>query len=664
MKTIKAFLFLLVFATFATPVFGSSEAFHAQYTKCEIIAFQIDQALRNAKSIIQFKNDTNTPSEVVATLQRQYNRAVENGEYIIDWCNRNIQSCKNNSVRVAFHTPGVGTENSGMGKSTYKCTYGLTVTSADRRALQIALKSEGFDPGPADGQFGPKTQAAIKAWQRSVGQTTTGKLNANQIRRLLPRKFLPSPKKTKPVQQAKTPEGGGKWGLKYVSDTMSMVCTKPGDSSAKFTWSGQCAGGIPIGEGVVKGVVGDAKGFEGSGGFVDGKSNGNWVVRFSSGRVDEGPYVDGERHGNWVDRFPDGGVDEGPYVDGERHGNWAIRFVDGRIDRGPYVDGKPNGNWVVRYANGGIDRGPYVDGKRDGLWVYRAPDGGENETCFREGQEVDERDCADAGLEIAGAGEPAVAAVAAGERFRDCPGCPEMVVVPSGSFMMGSPSSEEGRDGDEGPVHRVTFKRPFAVGVYEVTFGEWDACVSGGGCGGHRPSDGGWGRGRHPVMNVSWDDAQAYVRWLSRKTGEEYRLLSESEWEYVARAGTTTPFHTGATISTGQANYDGNYTYGSGRKGRYIEKTVEVGSYAPNRFGLYDVHGNVWEWTEDCWNDSYRGAPSDGSAWKSGDCSRRVVRGGSWVNTPWNLRSAHRNGLTAGIRDYLVGFRVARTLTP
>ena len=259
-----------------------------------------------------------------------------------------------------------------------------------------------------------------------------------------------------------------------------------------------------------------------------------------------------------------------------------------------------------------------------------------------------------------------------GKVFRDCPECPELVVVPSGSFMMGSPSGEASRRGDEGPVHRVTFERPFAVGVYEVTFGEWDACVSGEGCGRYRPSDRGWGRGRRPVINVNWKDAQAYVRWLSRKTGEEYRLLSESEWEYVARAGTTTPFHTGATISTGQANYDGNYTYGSGRKGRYRERTVLVGSFEPNEFGLYDVHGNVWEWVEDCWNGSYAGAPSDGSAWESGDCDLRVVRGGSWFNGPRNLRSADRAGFlrsayrksSAGLRLHYAGFRVARTLTP
>ena len=252
----------------------------------------------------------------------------------------------------------------------------------------------------------------------------------------------------------------------------------------------------------------------------------------------------------------------------------------------------------------------------------------------------------------------------AGKRFRDCDECPELVVVPAGSFDMGSPESECLRYGDEGPVHRVRIERPFAVGVYAVTFAKWDACVSGGGCRGHRPSDGGWGREKRPVINVSWDDAKAYVRWLSRKTGEEYRLLSESEWEYVARGGTKTPFHTGKIILTGQANYNGNFTYGSGPKGQYRAETIEVGSFEANGYGLHDVHGNVWEWVEDCWNGSYREAPADGSAWKSGDCSRRVMRGGSWNGEPRHLRSASRCGVDTGSRDNNAGFRIARTLTP
>ena len=242
----------------------------------------------------------------------------------------------------------------------------------------------------------------------------------------------------------------------------------------------------------------------------------------------------------------------------------------------------------------------------------------------------------------------------AGKKFRDCPECPEMVVVPEGSFEMGSPESEEGRGDSEGPVHEVTMARPFAVGVYEVTFAEWDACVSDGGCGGYRPGDDGWGRGVRPVINVSWVDAQGYVRWLSRKTGEAYRLLSESEWEYVARAETTGPYHFGSSLSPSQANY------GANRGG-----TVPVGSYSANGFGLHDVHGNVWEWVEDCWNNRYYGGvPADGSAWVSGDCGRRVLRGGSWGNDPGSLRSAGRIRSTTGFRFYRFGFRVARTLTP
>ena len=249
------------------------------------------------------------------------------------------------------------------------------------------------------------------------------------------------------------------------------------------------------------------------------------------------------------------------------------------------------------------------------------------------------------------------------EVFRDCAECPELVVVPAGTFRMGSPSREGSRDSDEGPVHEVRISEPLAVGAYEVTFSEWDACVSRGGCRGHRPSDLRWGRGNRPVINVSWEDAQSYVNWLSRRTGEEYRLLSESEWEYVARAGSTTPFHFGRTISTEQANYDGTQAYGSGRKGRYRKKTVPVGSFTPNQFGLHDVHGNVWEWVQDCWNDGYHGAPRDGGAWERSNCSR-VSRGGSWSLAPEFLRSAERNRFPASMRSGSGGFRIARTLTP
>lgn len=255
-----------------------------------------------------------------------------------------------------------------------------------------------------------------------------------------------------------------------------------------------------------------------------------------------------------------------------------------------------------------------------------------------------------------------------GRVFRDCLECPKMVVVPPGSFKMGSPSSEEGREEDENPQHIVTIPEPFAVGKYEVTFAEWDACVAVGGCNGHRPDDAGWGRGRRPVIDVNWDDAKAYVLWLSRITGKRYRLLSEAEWEYAARAGTTGPFHFGSTISAEQANYRGDYTYGSGRKGVYRKRTVPVGSFSSNGFGLYDMHGNVWEWVEDCSHVSYAGAPTEGSAWVTGgiggDCERRVLRGGSWLDYPWALRSARRYWFSTEYRFNFIGFRVSRTLTP
>ena len=230
---------------------------------------------------------------------------------------------------------------------------------------------------------------------------------------------------------------------------------------------------------------------------------------------------------------------------------------------------------------------------------------------------------------------------------------PQMVVLPAGTFEMGCVSGRECYE-NEKPVREVTIPA-FAMGVYEVTFAEWDACVAAGGCGGHRPGDERWGRGRRPVISVDWNDAQSYVEWLSAETGESYRLPSEAEWEYAARAGTTTPFHTGPTISTDQANYRG---------GVYRQKTVPVGSFPANAWGLHDMHGNVWEWTVDCWNGSYAGAPTDGSAWETGDCAVRILRGGSWYHFPRNLRSAFRGWDASGNRSDKFGFRVARTLAP
>ena len=254
----------------------------------------------------------------------------------------------------------------------------------------------------------------------------------------------------------------------------------------------------------------------------------------------------------------------------------------------------------------------------------------------------------------------ALASMTRGTVFRDCADCPEMVVIPAGSFTMGSSSSESGRYDDEGPQHPVRITSPFAAGKFEVTFDEWDACVRDRGCT-QNPSDQGWGRGKRPVINVSWEDAKSYIQWLSRRTGKSYRLLTEAEWEYVARAGTTTAFSFGNSISPQQANYATTNSYAGSSVATTPRNTVTVGSYAPNAFGLYDVHGNVFEWTEDCFNANYNGAPSDGTAWMSGDCGRRVLRGGAWVSLPQLLRSAYRNGDDPAGRGSGFGFRLART---
>ena len=258
-----------------------------------------------------------------------------------------------------------------------------------------------------------------------------------------------------------------------------------------------------------------------------------------------------------------------------------------------------------------------------------------------------------AALELLDAAELAVATaegVARGE-------LPAMVVVPAGRFRMGCLSDDGGCFDDEKPVREVVIAS-FALSRHEVTFAQWDACVSGGGCGGRRPDDRGWGRADRPVVNVSWEDAQSYVSWLSRQTGEEYRLPTEAEWEYAARAGTTTKYSWGDEIGQNRANCEG-----CGSRWDASE-TAPVGSFPANAWGLHDMHGNVWEWVQDCWNGSYAGAPVDGGAWLSGDCSERVLRGGSWGVNPGVLRAAYRLRDPSGVRVVSIGFRVARTLTP
>jgi formylglycine-generating enzyme required for sulfatase activity len=245
--------------------------------------------------------------------------------------------------------------------------------------------------------------------------------------------------------------------------------------------------------------------------------------------------------------------------------------------------------------------------------------------------------------------------------FKECPECPEMVVVPAGSFTMGSPKTEPERNDDEGPQHKVTISKRLAVGRFTVTFAEWDACVADGGCNGYRLDDRAWGRGRMPVINVSWNDAQAYLSWLSKKTGKTYRLLSEAEWEYSARAGTTTPFWQGATISTDQANYNGRYFYPGGKKGEFRGKTVPVDMFAPNAFGLYNVHGNVLQWCADA-KRTYTAAPMTDPLGPTENVAIRVQRGGGLAYAARGVRSAYRRVGNVGDRSGDFGFRCARLL--
>jgi formylglycine-generating enzyme required for sulfatase activity len=279
------------------------------------------------------------------------------------------------------------------------------------------------------------------------------------------------------------------------------------------------------------------------------------------------------------------------------------------------------------------------------------------------------------------------------DSFKECGACPEMVVVPAGSFNMGSPASEKGRYDDEGPQHRVTFAKPFAVGKFEVTVHQFAAFVkdtdydAGSECyswniskwekrAGLSWRNPGFSQSEsHPSACLNWHDAKAYVEWLAKKTGKQYRLLSEAEWEYAARAGTATRYYFGDNENTlcGYGNGPDQRAKQSipGARGWTVVScddgyayTAPVGTFSANDFGLHDVHGNVREWVEDCWNGKYSGVPTDGSARTAGECNRRVLRGGSWANYPRNLRSAIRDRGPSDYRSDGNGLRVVRMLAP
>jgi formylglycine-generating enzyme required for sulfatase activity len=248
-----------------------------------------------------------------------------------------------------------------------------------------------------------------------------------------------------------------------------------------------------------------------------------------------------------------------------------------------------------------------------------------------------------------------------GSTFSDCDGCPDMVAAPAGRFLMGAAKSEKGHQAAEEPQHAVTVASPLAISKFEITFDDFEACALEGGCNNYRPQDGGWGRGRRPVIYVSHDDAKAYVDWLRQKTGKPYRLMSEAEWEYAARGGTSTPFAGGEKLAPTQANFDASSATTNRKPGSYEGKTVEVGSFPPNPYGLHDMEGNVFEWVEDCWNPTHAGAPADASP-RGGDCKRRVAKGGAWYYEAEFARPSARLSFPKGSRLNVVGFRVARPL--
>ena len=510
---------------------------------------------------------------------------------------------------------------------------GLGLARSARVLVQDGLASVGFSPGESDGLFGAKTRGALRTWQKRRGLEETGYLTREQsevLMALAEKKRLAEAVEAKPAPRREP-----------VTDPAEVLL----------------ASGLRLSDWVL--LAEDRLGSgEHRAVLVEGAGHLRAHGRFASVE-------------SVVERALDGLV-EGIQVRDERSARTAL----GSVERLRAVVGERAELARIEakaYARlGGFPEAVSAYRKWLGLVPASHP----------------ERRAMLAAMQRAERGERDPVS---GEGIRDCDECPELVVVPAGSFMMGSPSSEAGRDADQGPVHRVTIAAPFAVGVNEVTRGEYARFVAatgrgpGGSCwtyeGGEWEERSGrdWRRpgfnqtDAHPVVCVDWEDAKSYVRWMSGETGKGYRLLSESEWEYAARGGTGTARYWGESAS-GQCRY-GN---GADRslKRRYSDwqrdtvgcddgavHTAEVGRYEANGYGLHDVLGNVWEWVGDCRHDSYAGAPSDGSAWTgSGDCGRRVARGGSWVSRPRYLRSASRGSISTGSRFSNAGFRVARTL--
>ena len=428
----------------------------------------------------------------------------------------------------------------------------------------------------------------------------------------------------------------GQWVLRFASGNVwegPYVSGKKQGSWVEGNWKGAYAEDRKHGDWI---LLYEDGGISEKVPYVKGQRHGRWVSRRKDGSTfGEGTYVEGKRHGDWVEKYEEAageywGEGSGSYKEGQRHGQWSWRNEDGSSARGTYVEGKEHGDWVVRDKDGAVEEGPYVEGQRHGEWMI-----------YSEGKK--ERASISTLIYENGSVAPV-------------PLKPEMVVIPAGEYRRGCRLDCGEYLATAKPVRKVRVES-FELGKTEVTFEEYDRFTA---ATGREPVyDSGWGRGRRPVMHVSWEDAVAYTRWLSEQTGERYRLPSEAEWEYAARSGTKKKKYSwGNEIGRNRANCDGCGSQWDNKQ------TAPVGSFPPNRWGLHDMHGNVREWVQDCWNGYYQGAPADGTAWASGDCSLRVLRGGSWDGFPRHLRSAHRYRNTTTNRIHRDGFRVARTVTP
>lgn len=506
----------------------------------------------------------------------------------------------------------------------------LRLERSERVLIQRGLLRLGFDPGPADGVFGEKTREAIRLWQSSTGDEATGLLTGGQAKKLIAEGTEESPEDSGETGPGLPEESA------LVLEKPERILVQRGLSSLGFD------------PGPADGVFGRKT----------REAIHSWQL--STGDEATGPLT--REQANAL-------IAEGKQERGEMEPSLA--------QRKEAALGLEKPEWVLvqrALSRLGFDPGP-EDGSfnrqtRLALIRWQLLAG-------YEATGILAREQADALIEAGRNPEPQSQepSVPRNRVFRDCPECPEMVIVPWGSFTMGSPASEKGRRDAEGPAHSAKIERRFAVGVYEVTRSEFGHFVS---ATGHRTREPCWSRDdrkstgidwknpgfhqtdRDPVVCVDWSDARAYADWLSQKTGKTYRLLDEWKWEYAARAGTTTARYWGKSVSQQCRHANGAGLEASSRRERNTvcrdgyEYTAPVGSFRANRWGLHDMLGNVWEWTSDCWTDNYNVL--------NGDCSMHVLRGGAWDNPPSDLRSARRTPGPVDFRAVFVGFRVARAL--